>query len=98
MNPAKMSTEAERVLEWMNLALGTYCLGFALLFWITSPRPAIGDAPIVAVLGMAEFAASAFLLVTSTILLFTNRRRAALAFFALPLSIIALSQSSVVTD
>lgn len=98
MNPAKMSNEAERALEWINLALGTLCICVTVFMWITSPRPARGDSLIVSSFPFLMFVSLPLLLVTSAILLFTNRQRAALGFGALFLSAIALSQSSVAFD
>lgn len=98
MNPARMSTEAERMLEWINLVLGTFCTGVFVFLWSTSPRPASGDFRGVIVAMWVASLALPFLFVTSGILLFTNRRRAALGFGALVLSVIALSQSSVAFD
>ena len=98
MNPAKMSTQAERALEWVNLVLGTFCIGVTVFMWSTSPRPASDDSPLVVGSGLLTFVALPLLLVTSRMLLFTNRQRAAIGFAALFLSVIALSQSSVAFD
>ena len=98
MNFAKMSSEAERALEWINLALGTLCVCVTVFMWITSPRPARGDSLIVGSFPLLMFFSLPLLLVTSAMLLFTNRQRATIGFGALFLSAIALSQSRVVFD
>ena len=98
MNPARMSNESERALEWLNLVLATYCVGVAVFLWTTSPRPMRGDSTIVLACGSLLFVALPLLLVTSTILLFTNRRRAAIGFSAMLLSLIALSLSTAAFD
>ena len=75
MNLAKLSHEAERALEWINLTLGTLCIGVTVFMWSTSPRPVYDALPIVRAFPLLMFIALPLLLVTSAIPLFTNRRR-----------------------
>src|SRR5688572_4571674 len=95
MNPTSMSTEAERCLEWLNLVLAIICVVLTVFLWSTSPRPLSGDSPVV--IGAVFFTLFALpvLLLTSSMLLFTNRQLGMLGFGALLVSVVALSHSSI---
>jgi hypothetical protein len=90
-----MSVESERALERINLMLTTYCVVVSAFWWITSPRPASGDAPVALVCFAGLYAAFPFLVVTSGILLFSNRERAGWGFAASLFTIVAGSLSSI---
>ena len=94
MNPVKMSAEAERALEGVNLAFGACSLGAALLQWITSPQEIGKESPLVIGAYLLSWIALPLLVVTSSVLLFTHPRRAALGFGAFLFSIAVLSQCS----
>lgn len=96
MNFSNLSPEAQWVLEWMNLALGAFCAAVGVFCGTTSPRP-WPDSPMVNFLMAGTMVPGIPLLVLTTVmLLFSNRQRAVLGFILLVVAVVGLANTSLV--
>lgn len=92
-----MSAEADRVLEWINLALSTFCVFVAVAVWLVLRTGRNIGSPFFPLMAGIPFTIP-FLVLTSTMLLFTNRRRAMIGWGATIVSIVAMGHWDMFKD